>query len=87
MSLRERWTSFQEGLTEFYVAPYRREFLRAAREEDDLFLLLVLSEALGLPNPAAFHTMELLPVVYEEFHSWHQRMGMERSPIEGIRCC
>ena len=75
------------GLSEFYQAPYRREFARAAREEDDLFTLLVASETLGIPNPASYYTLELLPLVYEDFHAWHTRMGMDRSPLENIQCC
>ena len=75
------------GLHEFYVAPYRRTFARAQRVEEDLFMMLVLSEALGVPNPASYYTVELLPVVYDRFHDWHRRMGMERSPLEHISCC
>lgn len=75
------------GLNEFYQAPYRATFARASRDEDDLFMLLIASEALGLPNPASYYTLELLPLIWEDFHAWHTRMGMERSPIEGIGCC
>jgi hypothetical protein len=74
-------------LREFYDAPHRGALARARREEEDLFLLLVFSEMMGVPNPAAYHTLELLPLVYEEFHDWHLRMGMERSPLDHIRCC
>ena len=38
-------------------------------------------------NPASYYTLELLPLFYERFHEWHVRMGMERSPLEGFRCC
>lgn len=74
-------------LTEFYAAPYRREVGRARRDEQDLFMLLVFSESLGVPNPAGFHTLELMPILYERFHDWHIRIGMERSPLEYIGCC
>lgn len=77
----------RSGLYEFYVAPYRRTFARAQRDEEDLFMMLVLSEALGVPNPASYYTVELLPVVYDRFHDWHRRMGMERSPLDHISCC
>jgi hypothetical protein len=77
----------EQGLHEYYVAPYRRSFARAQRDEDDLFMLLIFAENLGIPNPAAFYTMELLPIVYERFHDWHTRMGMERSPLDHISCC
>ena len=83
----ERFKAFAAGLDEFYKAPYRREFARAAREEDDLFTLLVASETLGIPNPASFYTLELMPLLYDEFHAWHTRLGMDRSPLDGVRCC
>lgn len=76
-----------EGLREFYVAPYRRTFARARRDEEDLFMLLVFAETLGVPNPAAWYTLELMPVLYERFHDWHRRMGMEHSPLDHLRCC
>lgn len=87
MTLRERWRAFSAGLEEFYAAPYRRTMARARREEDDLFLTVVLADALGVPDPAAYQTLELLPAVYEEFHAWHRRMGMDRSPLEHVGCC
>ena len=74
-------------LEEFYVAPYRGAMARAKRDDEDLFMLLVFMEMLGVPNPASYYTLELLPVLYERFHEWHTRMGMERSPLDGIRCC
>lgn len=77
----------EQGLYEYYAVPYRRSFARSQRDEEDLFMLLVFAENLGIPNPAAFYTMELLPVVYERFHEWHKRMGMERSPLDHISCC
>ena len=59
----------------------------ARRDEDDLFMLLVFSETLGVPNPAAWYTLELMPALYERFHDWHRRMGMEHSPLDHIACC
>jgi hypothetical protein len=81
------WSRFRAGLEEFYAGPYRRTFARARREEDDLFLLVVLADALGVPDPAAYHNADLLPAVYPEFHAWHRRIGLERSPLEHIGCC
>ncbi|MDO6459158.1 cory-CC-star protein [Granulosicoccaceae sp. 1_MG-2023] len=87
MSLRDKWRAFADGLTEYYAAPYRAGFIKARQQEDDLFMMLVMSEALGVPNPASYYTLELLPVVYEDFHAWHKRMGMEHSPLENFKCC
>lgn len=84
MSWLER---FSAGLKEFYYAPYRRTFARARQEEDDLFMMLVLSEALGVPNPASYYTAELLPVMYDRVHDWHTRMGLDRSPLDQFSCC
>jgi len=72
---------------EFYLAPHRGVVARAKRDEDDLFMLLVFSEMMGIPNPASYYTLELLPILYEDFHAWHTRMGMERSPLDHFKCC
>ncbi|MFM9268671.1 cory-CC-star protein [Halomonas elongata] len=72
---------------EAYSAPYRGAIARARRDEDDLFMLLVFSELMGMPNPVGYYTLELQPLLMERFHDWHQRMGMERSPLDDLRCC
>jgi hypothetical protein len=82
-----RFRRVAAGLREFYHAPYRRTLARARQEEDDLFLMVVLAEALGVPNPASYYTIELLPAVYDRVHDWHRRMGLDRSPLEGYSCC
>ncbi|KHL08269.1 UNVERIFIED_CONTAM: DNA helicase [Mumia flava] len=85
--MRDRWSAFTAGLQEFYAGPYRRTFARAQRDEDDLFMLVVLADALGVPDPAAYHSVELVPALYPEFHAWHRRAGLERSPLEHVGCC
>jgi len=75
---------FLEGL---YLVPFRGAVARAKREQDDLFMLLVFSEMVGVPNPVGYYTLELQPLLYEDFHEWHLRMGMSHSPLEGFRCC
>lgn len=60
---------------------------RAARDEDDFFMLVVLGEALGLPNPMAYETAELWPLLLDDVHEWHQRAGLERSPFDQFGCC
>ncbi|WP_411842441.1 cory-CC-star protein [Salinicoccus sp. HZC-1] len=67
--------------------PHRTEVARELREEDDLFLLLLYSEMIGIPNPVYYYTLELYPHIIEDFHDWHLRMGMDKSPLTGIRCC
>jgi hypothetical protein len=72
---------------EIYSVRYRSTIARARRDEDDLFMLLVFAELMGVPSPAGYYTLELQPLLLERFHDWHRRMGMERSPLDGFRCC
>lgn len=78
-------------LVDYYVevisVPHRREIALELRDEEDLFFLLLYSEMIGIPNPAYYYTLELYPHMIEKFHEWHLRMGMEKSPMHGIRCC
>ncbi len=87
MDYKEKFKAFLEGLDEFYHAPYRATLTRAYRDENDLFMLFVFAESLGVPNPVSFYTLETLPFLLEEFHSWHKRMGLEKSPMEHFGCC
>ena len=76
-----------EQLDAYYRGPYRSALAKAERDEEDLFMLLVYAESLGIPNPVSVYTLELQPLMLERFHEWHQRMGMERSPLDEMRCC
>lgn len=84
---RTRLSRLAAGLRDFYSGPYRRTFARAQQDEDDLFMVIVMAEMLGVPNPASYYTVELLPVVYDQFHAWHLRMGLDRSPLDHFSCC
>ncbi|MFD2682155.1 cory-CC-star protein [Bacillus seohaeanensis] len=72
---------------EIISLPHKTEIAREFRDEDDLFMLLLYSETLGIPNPVFYYTLELYPYILDKFHDWHLRMGMEHSPLDGIRCC
>ncbi|MBO8165381.1 MAG: hypothetical protein H0Z34_16980 [Brevibacillus sp.] len=87
MGFKETWDKFLSYHDELFYVRYRREIQREIQNEEDLFLLLCFSEMLGLPNPVSYYTLELYPALYERFHEWHTRMGMEHSPLDGIRCC
>ena len=86
-TFRARFHDLKAGLAEFYHAPYRQTMARSAREEDDFFMLVVLGEALGIPNPMAYETAELWPYLRADLHQWHTRMGLERSPFDHLGCC
>jgi len=36
--------------------PHKAEIARELRDEDDLFLLLLYSEMIGIPNPVYYYT-------------------------------
>ena len=50
-------------------------------------MLMIFAESLGIPNPMTFYTLELQPLLLEEFHDWHLRMGMPHSPLDRFGCC
>ncbi len=77
----------REVYEEMYRAPYRSAIHREYLRQRDLFLLLTFSDLLGIPNPVQFYTLELYPELLEQFHEWHLRMGLERAPEGGWRCC
>jgi len=31
--------------------------------------------------------LEVYPYLLEQFHEWHRRMGIERSPLDNLPCC
>jgi hypothetical protein len=66
---------------------YERDLRQQTAELNDLFLLLCFMEAAGLPNPATLYLLEIYPYLLEQFHQWHRRMGIERSPIDSLPCC
>lgn len=69
------------------VTGYGRRLRGDALDLHDLFLLLCYMDLLGLPNPAALYLLDVYPYVLEEFHLWHRRMGMDRSPLSDFSCC
>lgn len=84
---RQRLKQIKHFYEEMYFVPYRRTMKREIRDEEDVFKLLAFSEMLGIPNPVSYYTVELIPFMLEDFHDWHRRMGMEKSPLDGFRCC
>ncbi|QQK79410.1 hypothetical protein HUG20_05565 [Salicibibacter cibi] len=87
MGLKDQLSRALAFYDEVLRLPHRAEIKRELRDENDIFYLLSFSEMLGLPNPVSYYTLELYPEMIEEFHDWHLRMGMEKSPLDGIRCC
>lgn len=85
--LRARLAAAREIYEGMYVAPYRAAIHREVLRRRDLFLVLGVSELLGVPSPVSYYTLELLPELIETFHEWHLRLGLESAPEGGFRCC
>jgi hypothetical protein len=50
-------------------------------------MLLCYLELMGIPNPATFYLLDMYPLLLDEFHLWHRRMGIDHSPLGQFRCC
>jgi hypothetical protein len=69
------------------LAGHQRQVRAEAIELQDLFLLLCFMDLMGLPNPATLYLVDIHPYLLEEFHLWHRRMGVDRSPLSSFSCC
>jgi hypothetical protein len=87
MTFRDSLRSLRDIYEGIFFAPYRSQIYRAYLHQRDLFFVLGCSDLIGVPSPIAFYTLELYPELIEQFHQWHLRMGMERAPEGGFRCC
>lgn len=85
------WSAFRQGVGDFFFGAaygrYQHELRRQSLELHDLFMLLCYLELMGVPNPAAYYLLDLYPLLLEEFHLWHRRMGIEHSPLGSMGCC
>jgi hypothetical protein len=84
MAWRENVRDFFHGAA---YGRYEMELRRQAAELNDLFLLLCYMEVVGLPNPATLYLLDVYPYLLDQFHLWHRRMGMDRSPLGNLPCC
>ena len=86
-----RAVSIRQNIRDFFhgaaYGAYERELRLQAAELNDLFLLLCYMEIVGLPNPATLYLLDTYPYLLDQFHQWHRRMGMDRSPLGTLPCC
>lgn len=78
------------GLLAFHDALFesrwRAEIRRDARAQQDTLRALVLLDALGVENPVAYETLDVLPHLLADVHAWHRRMGDREHSLPGV-CC
>jgi hypothetical protein len=82
--LRQHLAEMMRGVA---LGPYERELRKQIADLHDLFTLLCFMEATALPNPATLYLLEIYPYLLEQFHLWHKRMGIDRSPLGTLPCC
>jgi len=41
----------------------------------------------GFDYKGTLYLLEVYPYLLEQFHQWHRRMGIPRSPLDGLPCC
>ena len=85
------WEEYRQQIADILhgasVDRYERHMRQQTGELNDLFLLLCFMEATALPNPATLYLLEVYPYLLEQFHQWHRRMGIDRSPLGSLPCC
>jgi hypothetical protein len=81
------WRNVADVFHGMALSGHRRQIRSDAVELQDLFLLMCFMDLMGLPNPAALYLIDVHPYLAEEFHLWHRRMGMDRSPLATFSCC
>jgi hypothetical protein len=84
IEIRQHLADMMRGVA---LGPYDREQRKQIADLHDLFTLLCFMEATALPNPATLYLLEVYPYLLEQFHLWHKRMGIDRSPLSTLPCC
>ncbi|MEX0691579.1 MAG: hypothetical protein WD934_05570 [Gemmatimonadales bacterium] len=79
--------SFWSVYRDLFFRPFQLHAARARRAEQERLFLLLGPELLGLPFPLHPLALELLPELLAQYHEWHRRLGHERAPEGGFRCC
>lgn len=68
---------FFEGAKENSVRIMRKD----AMDDNDYFMLLCFSDFLGIPSPASYYTLELLPYMAKDLEGWEMRMADKKDII------
>lgn len=84
--LRSAWRHVTEFHEQWFEARWRHVLRREARTQHDTLRALMLLETLGVDNPVAYETLDVIPYMVADLHEWHQRMGREEFGDPGV-CC
>jgi len=50
-----------------------------AKTTEDIFLTLIFSEKIGIPNPLYYYYVELIPYLAEEIKAWEIRISNRKT--------
>lgn len=84
--VRQVWRQIESFYDELFTSRWRQSALREARTQHDTLRALLLLEQLGVENPVAYETLDLVPHLLADAHDWHLRMGRADLGIPG-GCC
>ena len=71
------WRRVEDFHQQVFEARWGRAREREARTQQDTLRALLLTESLGVDNPVAYETLDLIPYMVADLHEWHQRMGRD----------
>ncbi|WP_273002642.1 MULTISPECIES: hypothetical protein [Acetomicrobium] len=83
--LFERTSAFLKDFFATLLRPIDRTHpmvMKEAYAANDAFMLLLFGDLLGIPNPASYYTLELLPYLADEIEGWQQRMAIKGTVLE-----
>ncbi len=80
--LRGTLAALREFLAGCFLEPGYSIIRKEGYDLDDQFMLLCFGEALGLPLPTSYYTLELLPYLADELKGWERRMLQRRSVLD-----
>ncbi|MFD0774914.1 cory-CC-star protein [Streptomonospora algeriensis] len=84
--LRSAWRRIEGFHEEWFASRWRHVLRREARTQQDTLRAMLLLQTLGVEDPAAYETLDLIPYMVSDLHEWHQRMGRETFGDAGV-CC
>lgn len=82
----QAWRRFDAFHQAVFDARWGHARAREARTQSDTLRALVMLESLGVANPVAYETLDIVPYMVADLHEWHQRMG-DLSAGEPQVCC
>lgn len=80
------WRRIEAFHQEVFESRWGHARRRQARTQQDTLRALLMLEALGVDNPVAYETLDLIPYVVTDLHEWHRRMGHRDFGAPG-GCC